>query len=296
MATATKTPHPTPVMRITRFDRVNAWMISLIMACLVGAFVVFLMWYSSRIPVIEAEMIVEPMLPAGGEPDGAIDETLKVDSPEDISDDPSEAELPSEETQIVETLETVVELSDNASQFVQDQFQEQLESTGKPGRAEGSGKPPLGEGGGEGAISRAQRWVVRFGEKDTLEEYADQLDFFKIEFGAILGDEIVYVSNFSASTPTVRREKISDEEQRLYMQWQNAGRRKSDVELMKKAGVNAASVPILHFYPAQTESLLAQKEKDYRKRDPREIRRTYFSVSRRSQGYTFIVTRQIYLR
>ncbi|QDU81980.1 hypothetical protein Pla110_37320 [Polystyrenella longa] len=296
MATANNNHHPRPVMRITQYDRVSSWMYSVILACLLAAIAIFIMWFSSRIPQPDGEMIIEPMVPAGGELDGAIDETLKVESPEDVSDDPSEAELPSEETQILETLETVVEMSDNASQFVQDQVQEATESTGKPGSADGSGKPPLGEGGGEGALSRAQRWVVRFGDKDTLEEYARQLDFFKIELGALIGSEVVYVSNISASTPTVRRRKISKDEQRLYMQWQDAGRRKSDVELMKKAGIDAKAVPVLHFYPAETENQLAQKELAYRNRNVKEIRRTYFSVSRRAGGYAFIVTRQLYLR
>ncbi|MEZ6044771.1 MAG: hypothetical protein R3C11_04155 [Planctomycetaceae bacterium] len=206
-------------------------------------------------------MITEPMTLAGGELDGAIDETLKVESPEDVTDDPSEADLPSEETQVLETLETVVELTDNASQFVQEQVQDQSESTGKPGSADGSGRPALGEGGGEGAISRAQRWVVRFGDKDTLEEYANQLDFFGIELGALMANqgEVVYVSKMSASSPTVRRKKISKEEQRLYMTWQDEGRRKSDAELLKKAGVNADNVPILHFYPAATENKLGRR-------------------------------------
>ena len=284
-------------MRITRYDRASAWMVSVVLACLIGAFIFFLMWFGSRVPAVDSDMVPEVIPMAGGELDGAIDETLKVESPEDVTDDPSQAELPSEETQILETLETVVELSDAASQFVQDQPQNDSISSGKPGSANGTGRAPLGEGGGPGALTRAQRWVIRFGDKDTLDEYARQLDFFGIEFGVVQGnDTITYLSNFSSPTPTKRVETISEEEQRLYMQWQDAGRRKADVDLVKKAGIDAAAFPILHFYPAKTENDLVTKELAFRNKKEQEIRRTYFNVSRRAGGYTFVVTKQLYLR
>ncbi|MEZ6044772.1 MAG: hypothetical protein R3C11_04160 [Planctomycetaceae bacterium] len=55
MATANKKYHPQPVMRITRYDRVSAWMTSVILACFVGAIIFFIMWYSNRIPEPEGK-------------------------------------------------------------------------------------------------------------------------------------------------------------------------------------------------------------------------------------------------
>lgn len=291
-----KNSPPPPVLRVTNYEKVSNTLIGVVLGLMVAAFLTVMYYLSTHDFQVEAETELIAIIPPGGEEDGAPNETLKVESPEDITDDPSEADLPSEETQLEETLENVVEFNDNASQFVQDQVQEQFETSGKPGSADGTGRSPLGEGGGEGGLSPAQRWVIRFSQNDTLQEYATQLDYFGIEFGVLKNSKVYYVSNMANAKPTVREKPISKDEQRLYMTWQDSGRRSSDVKLMKKAGVDASTLPVLHFYPNKTESMLLSLELKYRNRAAHEIKRTYFTVRKQGQGYVFLVTRQLYLR
>ena len=70
----------------------------------------------------------------------------------------------------------------------------------------------------------------------------------------------------------------------------------ADAELFERAGEDARSGSILHFYPPATEQLLARLERDYRNRSVKEIRRTYFTVIPQGNGFAFAVTRQLYFR
>jgi hypothetical protein len=209
--------------------------------------------------------------------------------------DASEAETPSEQTEIEATLEAAVELSDAAAQQVQQQFDVGIQSTGKPGSAKGTGRAPLGFGPGTGGLPREQRWFVRFGDRAAVDEYARQLDFFKIELGALLPDgRLAYLSKLSTPKPQARFVQTGANEKRLYMTWQGGERRGADVELFKRAGIDiTAETTVFHFYPPELESRLATLEKEYRNKNVKQIRRTYFSVDTEGAGYKLKVTRQL---
>jgi hypothetical protein len=235
----------------------------------------------------------------GGFEDGSPDETLRVDSPEPESRDAAPAEMPADQTEIAEALETVVEFSESATQQVQQQFDTGgVQNTGKGGSAKGTGRRGLGVGPGTGGMPREQRWFVRFGDRAGLEEYAKQLEFFGIELGALLPDgRLAYISKLTAPAPAVRFAASGAGEQRLYMTWQGGERRGADVELFKHANVEVrADTVIFHFYPKATESMLARLELDYRGRPLKQIRRTYFAVEPAAKGYQFSVVRQIYFQ
>lgn len=138
---------------------------------------------------------------------------------------------------------------------------------------------------------REQRWFVEFGDKGDLKSYAAQLDFFGIELGALFADEnrLVYLSNLSQAQPTSREVKTGDSEKRLFMSWQDGSeeRRAADIELFHKASIDAGPAVVMHFYPAETEEMLARVEFDYGKESPTEIRRTYFQVRNAGTGYEF---------
>jgi hypothetical protein len=152
-------------------------------------------------------------------------------------------------------------------------------------------------GPGKSGFPREQRWFVRFSEGSTLNEYARQLDFFGIELGALLpGGRMVYLSDVTSDRPKVREATSGADEQRLYMTWQGGERRKADLELFRKAGVDIAGGIVFHFYPPATEAMLARLERDYRNRPADQIRRTYFVVRPGAAAgqYAFEVTRQSY--
>ena len=290
-------PHATPVLRVTRYDRVSALMIAAVIALIGAVTWLAVVWAANRVPTVTDVVPLELIEIPGGAEDGAIDETLNVESPEEETQDPSVAETDAEETEVQEMLDSVVELSDRAANQAQQQFALQAQNTGTPGSKKGTGRRALGMGPGESGLPREQRWFVRFGDRVSLEEYAKQLDFFGIELGALFRDgRLVIVSPLSASKPKTRTLKSGKGEQRLYMTWRGGSRRDADLKIIQKAGINASAALVMQFYPAKTEALLANLEKRYKNRSPNQIRRTYFSVQGDRSGYKFVVTRQSVIR
>jgi hypothetical protein len=259
-------------------------------------FLLSAVWVASHTEPPAPALPVEMIDLAGGSDDGSIDETLRVDSPAPESPDATIAEIAAEESEIQEALDTVMELADEAAAQTERQFELGTRNAGKLGSAQGTGRRALGSGTGIGGIPREQRWFVRFGDQQSLDEYARQLDFFGIEFGAIVGRDLIYVSNLSAAKPVLRTVSSGTDEGRLYMTWQGGGRKQADLQLFKKAGVDVGAGSIFHFYPKGVENVLARLEVEYRKRRAEEIRRTYFSVDSANAGYEFVVTRQTYLK
>lgn len=292
-----KTIHrPAPVLRDTLYDRVSSWTIALFVGVAGLCLCVVAIWLTNRLPAPPQAVPVELIEAPGGFEDGSPDETLRVDSPEPEVHDASPAEVQSDTTEIAEALETVVELSESATQQVQQQFDTGIQSTGKTGSAKGTGKKGLGIGPGTGGMPREQRWYVRFGDRAGVDEYAKQLEFFGIELGALLPDgRLVYISKLNQPAPVSRFVATGKNEQRLYMTWQGGDRRSADVELFKRASIDVrGDTAIFHFYPKPTETMLAQLELNYRNRPVAQIRRTYFAVETSGAGYQFSVIRQVH--
>ncbi len=290
-------PRKSPVLAVTSYDRASAIMIALVVGLVSAVICLGVIWFTNRIPTQEPYVPLELLELAGGEEDGVPDETLNVESPEPETADPSVAEVQDEQVEISEMLETVVELSDQAAEQVQQQFETQAQNTGNPGSKKGTGGRPLGMGPGEGGMPREQRWFIRFADRGTLTEYAKQLSFFGIELGALMNDgKLYYLTKLTAAKPNLRSVNSGKGEQRLYMTWRGGNRRKSDLALFKKGGLNATAGMVMHFYPPKIEAELAGLEKKYRNRPVEQIRRTYFVVRSAGSGYRFVVTKQSYLR
>jgi hypothetical protein len=286
-----------PHIKLTKYDAVVTTLITSA-TCAVLAFIVMVfIWLSNLLPSPVSKQVT--MMPAGdgGWEDGDPNATPNVESPEDASLDPSLANEETDVTELEEVTEQVIEIAENAATMVAPNESKDTNTGGVPGSADGTGGRPLGSGGpGRGGAKREQRWFVEFGDKGDLKSYAAQLDFFGIELGAMFADEnrLVYLSNLSQAQPTSREVKTGDSEKRLFMSWQDGSeeRRAADIELFQKASIDAGPAVVMHFYPAETEELLARVEFDYGKKSPTEIRRTYFQVRKAGTGYEFVVTRQ----
>jgi hypothetical protein len=240
---------------------------------------------------------VELFEDSGGVEDGSPDETLRVDSPEPPSQDAAVGDVGSDERDVQESLDQVVALADDAVVETQRPFDLGVRNAAKPGSAEGTGRRALGSGPGSGGgFSREQRWLVRFADQSNIEEYVRQLDFFGIEFGAIVDGRMVYLSKLASPRPTARSSASGANEKRLYMTWQGGGRKQADLQIFRKAGIDVSAGLMFHFYPKEAEDKLARLELAYRKRAAREIRRTYFAVNRVDNGYDFTVVHQTYLK
>lgn len=282
-----------PVLEVTRYDRASAIMIATVLALSVSVVWLSVVWAANRPRALSAPAPIELVDLAGGVDDGAVDETLLLESDADETPDASLAEIEAEDTEIEEMLDNVVDQAAVATTQAQRQFELSALNTGRPGSAHGTGRRALGMGNGDSGLPRDQRWFVRFSDGASVDEYARQLQFFGVEVAVLLPGQAVVLSNLTAPKPTARVEK-SGREGQLHMAWQGGTLRKGDFKLCERAGIDATGGRTLHLYPKKTEALLAKLEFDYRNRKPDSIRRTYFVVRGQEGGFEFVVTRQSY--
>ncbi len=284
----------TPVLKTTRQDVVSSFLLATVLGLALLVIVLFAAWAATW-PAAPVEAVpVELFDVTGGYEDGAVDETLELDTPEDPSEDPSLAEVEDDEMQVEEAIETVVELSEESAEQVHERIQQDKLNAGPPGSASGTGRRPLGLGGGEGGVPRANRWFVAFAD-DTLSVYAAQLEFFGIRLGVRLGAELVFLTNLT--TPSPGRETVTKGNPNwLFFTWRGGGRRKADLLLFKKASVETAAGEIVHVYSQRAEQEMARVELEAAEGRPvDEIRRTYFTVrGNAEEGFRFVVTRQTF--
>ncbi|HET6424305.1 MAG TPA: hypothetical protein VFG20_11515 [Planctomycetaceae bacterium] len=289
---------PIPVLRVTQYDRAAAGVIAAFVVLAVICVAIVSLWMSTRpVPVALAVPVEIVDLP-GGFLDGSIDETLRVDAagPEVFNASPAD-EVSTTQLEIAESLESSTSMSDIAGAAAPTQQQFETGGTkniGQKGSAKGTGPRPYGFGGPGAGLPREQRWFVRFDSQVSLDEYAKQLDFFKIELGALLPDgRLAILSQTAQPKPALRYIARGSDEQRLFMTWQGGERRFADVQLFAKAGVTVpGDAPLFQFYPKDIEAQLATLERDYRNRTAREIKRTYFVVIPQGAGFGFQVVRQ----
>jgi hypothetical protein len=132
----------------------------------------------------------------------------------------------------------------------------------------------------------------------NLDEYAKQLDFFKVELGVAGGGNpnVDYISNLSSGTPKVRTADPKDEH-RLRFLHRSGELRAGDRQLAERAGVKTEGRIVFQFYDQATyQMLLALEAAQKGNRRIKEVRRTVFGVrTLRGGRYEFYVIEQQYL-
>lgn len=259
------------------------------------AFCLFVAWLGMKVlfpPMKSVPVRLEQV--GGGFLDGVVGESMQLDSPtpQDIA---AESDLTDPELQ--ETLTTVLEAVALHEADLDDPT-ESLEETDKKGGGQQTGdgnKPGFGYGGpGRPGIPPQMRWEISYADGQTLDIYARQLDFFKIELGVLGIGQVTYAKNLSKGKPEVYKGP-SGADKRLYMTWRVGRLKEADRDLMAKAGVSAGGKVVLQFYPDETEQLLLHAEHDFKGRDASTIRKTRFGVRPAGKGYEFYVIEQTYL-
>lgn len=284
-----------PVVRVTRYDLVSSFLIAIVLTLVCAVFVLTMLWATIRVTPPKKPVTVEIVELPGGVEDGSLTETLRLDSPEAINEEATIAEAAPDDAVSEETLDNITEVAAEATGFTDKQFRLDNRSAGIVGSAVGTGRRGRGKGPGKAGMPREQRWFVSFADRQTIEEYARQLEYFGVELGALSDSgELVYLSNLTAPTPQTRRSTSGKDEKRLYMIWQGGNRRQADIELFKRAGVDVARSQIFQFYSPETEQKLATLELEFRNRPVTQIRRTYFTVIQTGRDYRFEVTQQAY--
>ena len=270
------------------YDRVT----SALFASVGGAGLVFawlsLIWITQQAYASREAAPLEIVEVVGGEAggDGSEGGAQEVDMGADAAEEASNAEPETpefEEPVVMETPDiTIDEVAlDNAESMDEVDLdvptmggaQAKGKRASKLGRGSGFGS---GAGTGDGGVRREDRWSVVYPSGQTIDEYARQLDFLRVELGTTAGNVLQIASNFSTSPN--KRVVPSSSESRLFFMWQGGSRKGNDVELLRKAGISVGDAPVFQFYPKDVEDKLAQLEVRYRGRQPIEIRSTKFAV------------------
>lgn len=291
---ASRRCRPLPEMRVNTYDRVSSFLLATVLALTLTVVAVLCWWHGLRPAPIQS--VVPVKFVPGGFDDGSPDESFLVESPDEQVPNAAPGPDPAEELEPQDVLTAVVELSERAAEQAQQVLDQAGTAGGLPGSIPGTGRPLGADRGPRAGVPREQRWFVKFADEDSLDEYARQLDSFGIELGIVYPQrsELVYVAGLSRPNPERRVVHTGQGESRLYMTWLGGRRKAADLTLLTKAGLDPAGGIVLHFYPPETESLLADAERNFASRSEGDIRRTYFVIVRRGAGYGFAVTRQTY--
>ncbi len=313
-ASAAAADKPVIYMGVTRYERVTSLLMSLIITIGIVTVALGAIWATNRTWIVrhaptkvEVLEIIEDVA-GGGSPDGELNESLDVPGPEREDMDASEAFTPEDVVadfpELEQTITDVVRAVDGAMAVTNELavFSDSRSSSLAVGHRGTGRKRALGFGPGEGGgVKRHLRWEIIFPSGQTEQEYARQLDYFGVELGAIVGNQLHLVSKLTASRPIVRMRSGGAGEDRLYFSWRGGGRRQADMNLLRRAGVPlTANAVVLQFYPFETEQLLARMELNYAKEhgvtDMRLVRKTRFQVVSKGEGYTFEIVKQQYFR
>ncbi len=264
-------------MRLSAYDRAAGMLIALLWLIGIAVLILLVLWFTSKI--LGSQAAVPVTMEEIGTGEGSLGDSQEFDTP-------AGEEVEFEEPDLQETLAAVADaVAARAAMLDNPVLSDQIAAGSGRG---GSGRKP-GSGGKPG---RPRNWEIQFGEGNTLETYAKQLDFFGIELGILLPDDrIEYIYNLSKPKPD-RRTGSVDDEKRYYLTWRRSDLERADRELFALAGLNAQSRVILKFLPPKTEQTLAALEKEKAGANIDELRKTRYGIRSERGGFRFYVIDQ----
>jgi hypothetical protein len=285
-------PRGLEAMRPTPVDRVASLLLSSVILVAVLVLLLTMLFLSKLDFKVELGIRLEPE-PISGRGDHAAGLERDPDPPAD--DEVQELLEPSLEQTLSAVDPTLVALAAT----VEDPSLNQEAESASGGRGDSRPAGPVGEG--EEVIPRYQRWDLKFASRN-LNQYAEQLDHFGIELGAIGGGVATVDYAAEVSRTPIRRSGNGDQEQRLYFMYRDPGRLlQFDQSLLTRAGVPLAGRTVLKFIPAPVEQQLAELEQVYARQQRgaavplKNIAKTVFESQPSSRGgYQWVVIEQRY--
>jgi len=297
VTTAPQTSYRAPTVeeaeiRVSTYDQVSGMLISVLLFMGVLTLLLFALWLSSRlmriVPAVPVRVLEDVGGGGKGDGTGTSDERDFEEPSTEEMREPTEAPVEQQLGAISSVVSTDVELLDS------------LEGSSSYGNGEGTGRgdgrgPGPGGPGTSDGIPAWERWEVRL-QATSLELYANQLDFFKVELGVAGGGNpnVQYISNVSAAQPTVRTgdPKL---EKRLRFTHRSGQLREADRSLVTKAGIDPSNRVVFQFYPpAMYTQLLTLENERMGKRRIIEVARTTFGVRGVAGRWEFYVLSQEY--
>jgi hypothetical protein len=283
-------------LRVSVYDRAWCWLLALLLLFGTAVFMLFMVWLSNHMHVVDIAREVDLTEVGDGEGggDGRPSGGTQLESPENSSEqielnDTSTPDVADTLTAVSETVvETVTQLDDPSLQTARPKG-----DYGTGGGSGGGSGPGRGMGHGKGRPGRPQRWDWKIEKGNSLDTYGRQLDFFKIELGVILpGDKVVYLSGFSSGIPT-KREGPRALEKRYFFVLQGGDLEQADLEFFRRARVSTESGRIFKFIPRELELKMIETEKAFQNKTIAEIKKTRFQIMPEGGGYAFKVVSQM---
>jgi len=284
-------------LRISRYDQVSGILLSALIVLGVSTLALFFIWLASRkvwSPPAVAVTVLEDV-GGGGSGSGPLSGGLgDLEAPS--LDDVGAQSQPSIDQAIGSVAAVVASHSADLDILEGDTTPGSGIGHGEgTGIGDGRGKGPGGPGTSEG-VPAYERWEIRMSAA-SLENYARQLDYFKVELGVAGGGNpnVDYISSLAADKPKVRVGNPKDEKRLRFLQ-RSGELRLADRQLAAKAGVQTDGRIVFQFYDQSTYQSLLQLEA-VRKGNRRiaEVRKTVFGVKESGGRYEFFVIDQQYL-
>ena len=275
-------------IKTSNYDRVAGMLVALLMLIGGSTGVLFIVWLTTVLVFAPSPVPIKLVENVAGRGDHAAGFARDLEAP-------GEEEMPElQEPQVQTALEAVTDAVSSVAASM-DVFETTSIATSKGKGGLGDSRPPGPLGEGDNIIPRWERWEVRY-ISNSVNAYARQLDFFKIELGAAGGKPNVdYAFNLTKGKPDTRQGP-SKAEKRLYMTWKSGTLKQFDEQLLSRAGINPAGRMVMQFYPEETEDRLAWIEMENAKKEKhpnvKEFLRTIFGVRAAGNGFEFHVLEQ----
>lgn len=277
-------------LRTSRFDIVTSFFMALILFIGTFAALLFIVWLTSRFsfPPRPIEPIIENPAGRGENPEG-FERDFEPPGAEEVEElmEPTLQDTIEAVTDAVSTVAASLVTTDTSA------------TATTSGTGAGDSRPPGPEGEGEDIIPRFERWQLEF-SASNVRGYATQLDFYKIELGAVGGSiQGIDAANNLAGSPKKYRITDTAKEKRLYFMWTTPSPlMQFDRQLLQGAGIPLPNRQMLKFIPGDLENRLAQIELEYAKEkgynSVTQIAKTVFQSKGSGDGYAFEVISQRY--
>ncbi len=272
-----------PDTRVSTYEKLSSFLIASIIIMGMMTLIGFMIWMT----MFEwgSHTIVTPMQEQFG----------NDDRPEGVADDwqePGVEEFPEvEQPQLADALEALTDAVSSVAAQLEKVDGNALQMGTGPGlgdiRERGKGR------GNSRLVPEAQRWRIEY-SASSMGEYRTQLDFFKIELGALskTTGRIDLIRDLTRPTPT-RDFTSRVNEKRLYFSHTQQNLRRWDQRIAQDAGVtDILERIIVQFYGEPTRQNLRDIEDAYIKQEGRElleVQRTFYRIRPRGNGYEFYV-------
>ncbi len=319
MPTATSKTRPVPAkmrgeMRVSAYDRVSSWLAALLIVSSVCVGALLSIYFARRLPTGEVAVPVQPVTLHGG---GGGGEGGQLGAGGEMALPAFTGSEAPDEPPLEDTLETIAsavtqsqpvlfdDTIDSDTAPAQDYLDSRRPGTTGTGGGRGTGRGPgtgsgIGPGSGGGMGGGVYRpdpeRELRFEPRNLL-EYAQFLDFFGVELGVFGQDnKIHYAYNLSQEAPSVRVGE-PDEEMRYWMMSARSRFAGLDRRLAARSGIGDQGRIILQFYPDKIYNLLQQLENERAAaagKQPDQVRRTVYEVSRTGNQFELKVVEQTY--